>query len=856
MSRYATYGTLDDRVGQNADVGFAGFNNRLRPDQLKAGVLTDAQNLRMDRNGSAQVRKGVDIVQAPLAVGVSALTLPFTLIGADINAGSFVASKEYTIKTVGNTDFTAIGAASNTVGVVFTATGAGSGTGVATVAEIIVTATPDSGTLDITSTDAFTNFPSSGTINLSDVDTSVISPDPNGDRAFTKVSASEIQVSDQSYSGSADTSVTLKFGILADGSVNNIYGSMDFSDPSAASSQYIVVASNGKAVGIDIANNFTFDIGYPSLLTISENVEMIQAFNKAFIFRGGSITLENNLRISTISAAALESNVVTVTTSASHNLLSGDKITISNLTGSDLDPTPNGSFTISGLGAADGSDTATKFRFALTGGDTTFTVTSNPVVASDFTKVASGAYTQPEKLAATGFTITNGQATVTVSNTLTAGDKVILTVAGGSTLTQGDTFIVSEATSSAFKFFTNTTDVTNQTNVVFTRKVSVSLGFVHMPAPPFAVYHQRRLFMPFQFTTPSADTFESRNILDEVIGSEFLDTDTYDQFSSQFRFNAGTSDFVIGLHSFAEDRLLVFNRNSIHVIEGTTDLETCSTNVLTDEVGCVARKTIKQVGNQVIFLSDNGVYGTQFLDEYNLRGTETPLSEPIDATIKRINKNAQSKAVSVYFDNRYFIAVPLDSSDSSAENNAVLIYNFLNKQWESIDTVGDDNYHISNLLVLGDGDKRGVYAINNIGGVHRLDVRDDGVDQVVTQIGQSDSPVKINASLTTRQYTLENLDRKRWKEFDIHTQSSSTNSSDFSINFETENPDSTGNLGNLSDFNDGVLLEGEDVSIRGRIGNQRGYGIQFTLNNTTGRPIIRAIEVQGATTMRSTDKAI
>jgi hypothetical protein len=58
-----------------------------------------------------------------------------TLDGLDaaynINAGSFVVGKSYTIRTVGNTSFTAIGAVANTVGVLFTATGAGSGTGVA-----------------------------------------------------------------------------------------------------------------------------------------------------------------------------------------------------------------------------------------------------------------------------------------------------------------------------------------------------------------------------------------------------------------------------------------------------------------------------------------------------------------------------------------------------------------------------------------------------------------------------------------------------------------------------------------------------------------------------------------------------
>lgn len=46
-----------------------------------------------------------------------------------IAAGSFTVDNTYEIKTLGTTDFTAIGAASNTVGVVFVATGVGTGTG-------------------------------------------------------------------------------------------------------------------------------------------------------------------------------------------------------------------------------------------------------------------------------------------------------------------------------------------------------------------------------------------------------------------------------------------------------------------------------------------------------------------------------------------------------------------------------------------------------------------------------------------------------------------------------------------------------------------------------------------------------
>ena len=60
-----------------------------------------------------------------VATGVGTTTTPVT-------AGNFVVGVDYTITTVGTTDFTLIGAASNTVGVSFTATDVGTGTGVAT----------------------------------------------------------------------------------------------------------------------------------------------------------------------------------------------------------------------------------------------------------------------------------------------------------------------------------------------------------------------------------------------------------------------------------------------------------------------------------------------------------------------------------------------------------------------------------------------------------------------------------------------------------------------------------------------------------------------------------------------------
>ena len=59
--------------------------------------------------------------------------------GYTVNAGSFTVGAKYLITSVGNTDFTAIGAAANMVGILFTATGVGSGSGTAKYSRTVQT---------------------------------------------------------------------------------------------------------------------------------------------------------------------------------------------------------------------------------------------------------------------------------------------------------------------------------------------------------------------------------------------------------------------------------------------------------------------------------------------------------------------------------------------------------------------------------------------------------------------------------------------------------------------------------------------------------------------------------------------
>ena len=57
--------------------------------------------------------------------------------GYTVTAGSFVVGKTYLIASIGTTNFTTIGAASNTVGIYFVATGVGSGTGTAQLSRTV-----------------------------------------------------------------------------------------------------------------------------------------------------------------------------------------------------------------------------------------------------------------------------------------------------------------------------------------------------------------------------------------------------------------------------------------------------------------------------------------------------------------------------------------------------------------------------------------------------------------------------------------------------------------------------------------------------------------------------------------------
>jgi hypothetical protein len=87
--------------------------------------INNDYQLKVTLNGQIQT------VVTDYTIDASFSTVTFLTTPGVTTAGSFVPGQSYTILTVGTTDFVAIGASANTVGVEFIATAAGSGTGTA-----------------------------------------------------------------------------------------------------------------------------------------------------------------------------------------------------------------------------------------------------------------------------------------------------------------------------------------------------------------------------------------------------------------------------------------------------------------------------------------------------------------------------------------------------------------------------------------------------------------------------------------------------------------------------------------------------------------------------------------------------
>jgi hypothetical protein len=592
---------------------------------------------------------------------------------------------------------------------------------------------------------------------------------------------------------------------------------------------------------------------------------MIQVFDKVMLFRDGKQALEWYPNGRPIVSASQSSTTVTMNV-REHGLLAGASITVAGLAHATLVPA-NGTFTVLAVSTKD------QFTYTFTTSQTVATFDTTVATVSDgFSLSPGGAYTQPQVFDSNGteVVVSGGLVSLTVSGntTISAGDVIVIyesTIPEFSSIV-GKEFQVASASTTNISFFAPVANIAanGSTNPVeFGGRFSVGGGFMHQPGAPWGIHFQRRLWVPYYYDQSGAynsPTYVSRKIADEIAVSDILDTTTFDQIESQFRITGGTADFVVAMHGFYNDSLVVLNRNSLHLIqESKGGLLDVTVKELTSEIGCLARKSVVMRGNAMYFLSDNGVYGLEFLNDYNLRGMDQPLSKNIQPYIDRINPDKADKSVAVYFDNRYFLAVPLDSvagANDAIGNNAVLVYNFLNKGWESIDTYGNNQFIITDYITASGGVRNNLYTVTSNGGLHQMEFAESIQDRLsVSNLDGTIVTPQIAASLTSRGYNFGNLDRKRFTDTQIQMQNLAGETGEYSLSFAAEDPDFAATIGTTSTFLGGMLTpsttnEAETATIRCRIGGVRGFTGTLILNRTQGSPKIHSIMVAGSVTNR------
>lgn len=730
MSAFRTAGSLDDVAVPMGDRAFFRLNMRAEPDQLEAGEVAVSENGRMERR-SWQPRKAHTSLSGSLQVDGDPLRLPFFLV--DTPGGIAVVSCEI----IGGICFVNVAAHPF-----------GTGEAAYLTLEGLTFATTD----------------------------------PNGCWLMEVQSPTQLTFdltgADETFAGSG-----VILARIDDGAAAAIWGSCVFSDPSSSSEESIIEAASGTAFKVSTADGTVTEIGYPVGFTVDGPVDLVQAFDRVFLFKDGVRSLE---------------------------WLAG---------------------------------------------------------ATDFTEVPAGVYTQPQVFEATGtdVVVTSGLLTMTVvgNATIAADDMVFIYGSNDPHFTDfvGREYKVTAASATEVEFYIPVEDLaTISTNTLSIGKnVSKGLGFIYQPAPAWGIYHQRRMIVPYRYQ-PGEDgmsdpIYTDREVLDEIVISDILDPHTFDAGLNHFRVTAGVADFTVAAHPFSDDRLLVFNRNSIHQISGISGaLSDCETKELTREVGCLARKSIAQYASQVLFLADNGVYAIGFFDEYNLRPVGEPLSAPIQPVIDCISPSLAAFSVGVYFSNRYFLAVPLDSAPGAGDatgNNSILVFNFLNQGWESVDSVADSRWNVLNLHLSRAGERNDIYAVNTLGGVHKLEALDDDADTLAMAPGDELERIPVASELQSRQYDGDTLERKRFTRVQAQIEAVGQ-SCDGAFEIATEDPDNSATIGSIASELGELLGPNGNASVRPRVGGYRGHGLSVIFTPSAGRPKVKSILVEGSIANRST----
>jgi len=157
---------------------------------------------------------------------------------------------------------------------------------------------------------------------------------------------------------------------------------------------------------------------------------------------------------------------------------------------------------------------------------------------------------------------------------------------------------------------------------------------------------------------------------------------TFDTQSTGNTFNMPVGDerFIIGIR---EKGLIIGGKNLIrYLVPGDTPDADDPNGVLVN-IGCEAGRTACLVGEDILYLARDGVRSISRTEYDTMQyRSSLPLSYPLKDSLELVNWAHIDKACGFYFDNKYFLSLPINSSET---NNAVWVYYPASNGWMVID---------------------------------------------------------------------------------------------------------------------------------------------------------------------------
>lgn len=344
---------------------------------------------------------------------------------------------------------------------------------------------------------------------------------------------------------------------------------------------------------------------------------------------------------------------------------------------------------------------------------------------------------------------------------------------------------------------------------------------------------------------------------DELRISSPLSTTTFPIYNRLIISSSETGN-IQALEPMADDSLVVFKDHSIYLVTGLYDMKSMAEggrlalSRITDQLGCISRRSVQVIGDEIIFHSPQGIYaltlnvqgaGGVGLSPQAIRIADRPLSTGIDNFIQDDSGNTDT--FSVFYLGRYYYS----------NGTSIYLYNTKLKAWESIDSIKYIRALNNKNARMFLNDQFKAITINSIDGLKLLLFsKSFGVLQYGTKYDENDDiyddeSYGIDCQIETREFNHKTIENKHYRRSSISWE---TDGSKISAEAVSVVPTQETDLIKFTDSSDNHIEQTGRHQTRSQL-RARGEGVYVKVNNLFDKKIkIKSIAIEASIGSRTT----